>query len=235
MVVVGLGPGSIHLIGLLTVFLLETTQVVLLESLTNRSVLSLLSNSSSIKYVGRSLYSSKSNLYGVLLFTLYICSVQIRTIWSKNGDALMFNRSWCKQMFSSSMELELTTVPGITSAVASFSISNINLNGKPNTDVLLTCNTSSIGSKLSRYASVVYMSKLRFYHLSDNLICSSTVSKDNIVVNHNIGLLAQNLFRVSLRDVVFTSSSWRFNSPTLVTIGEAINKHYWINWLKSNS
>ncbi len=124
------------------------------------------------------------------------------------------------------MELELTTVPGITSAVASFGISNINLNGKPNTDVLLTCNTSSIGSKLSRYASVVYMSKLRFYHLSDNLICSSTVSKDNIVVNHNIGLLAQNLFRVSLRDVVFTSSSWRFNSPTLVTIGEAINKHY---------
>ncbi len=232
--IIGLGPGSIHLIGLLTVFLLETTQVVLLESLTNRSILSLLSNRSSIKYVGRSLYSSKSNLYGVLLFTVYICSIQIRTIWLKNGDALMFNRSWCKQMISASTKLEPTTVPGITSAIAALSIGNINLNGKPNNNVLLTCNIDSIESKLSRYASVVHMSRLRFHQLSDNLICSSVISKDNVIINHSIGLLAQNLFRVSLRDVVFTTSSWKFNSPTLVTIGEAINKHYWINWLKLN-
>lgn len=132
-------------------------------------------------------------------------------------------------MISASTKLEPTTVPGITSAIAALSIGNINLNGKPNNNVLLTCNIDSIESKLSRYASVVHMSRLRFHQLSDNLICSSVISKDNVIINHSIGLLAQNLFRVSLRDVVFTTSSWKFNSPTLVTIGEAINKHYWIS------
>ncbi|PIM96380.1 putative uroporphyrin-III c-methyltransferase, partial [Candidatus Hodgkinia cicadicola] len=159
--IAGLGPGSIHLVVLLVIFLLETSQVVLLESLTNRSILSLLSAFSSIKYVGRSLYSSNSNLYGVLLFVFYICSPHIRTVWAKNGDALTFNRAWCQQMISISTPLNLTTIPGITSAVASLSINNINLNGKSNSNVLLTCSAGFVEKDFSRYASVIYMSKLR--------------------------------------------------------------------------
>ncbi|PIM95821.1 putative uroporphyrin-III c-methyltransferase [Candidatus Hodgkinia cicadicola] len=232
--IVGQGPGSIHLVVLLTIFLLETSQVILIEALTNRSVLSLLSNCSCIKYVGRSLYSSKANLYGVLLFVFYICSSQIRTIWVKNGDALMFNRSWCQQLISMSTSLELTTIPGITSAISAFSINNINLNCKLNNNILLTCGINSIKDNLNRYASVIYMSKLKFYHLSDNLICLSMLSNSNIIVNSSIGLLSQSLLKINLRDIPFFFSNWIFNLPTLVVIGDAVNKHYWINWLRFN-
>ncbi len=94
-------------------------------------------------------------------------------------------------MISISTPLNLTTIPGITSAVASLSINNINLNGKSNSNVLLTCSAGFVEKDFSRYASVIYMSKLRLYHLSDSLICSSLPSKSSIIVNSSIDLLLQ--------------------------------------------
>ncbi len=228
---IGQGPGCIHLIALSVFYLLETIQVILLEALTNRSILEILSFKTYIKYIGRSLYSANNNLYGILAYIVYISSNHVNLAWIKNGDALIFNRGWCKQVFINSINLEFIVIPGITSAIANLGSINLCLTSKANGSVLFTCNDKLIKSSIKdNYLSFLYMAKLKSCYLLDRFVCCGITSKSDIIISYRIGSLTQSLLTLDLMSVIFYISNQ--SSPVLIVVGNIIVKHYSICWIK---
>ncbi len=54
----GLGPGSVHFVGLITIFLIETVHLILIELLISRSIFEILNHNVYTKYIGRLLHSN---------------------------------------------------------------------------------------------------------------------------------------------------------------------------------
>ncbi len=234
--IIGIGPGCVHLLILLTIFLIEQSNAILLESLINRSIVNLGNNIINIKHVGRSLYLVNNNLYGVLFYVKYIHANKIKVIWIKNGDSLIFNKSQFKQVFASSTKLNIITVTGITAGIAGININQLCPSDKKNATIKLVRVSKDFMqckiSKINLHIVLVYMTKINCYKMLDWLVCSGYKSKTNIIIYYGIGSLSQTLTITNLVCIYFVNLNLSLQLPIIIGIGTLIAKHKAINWFK---
>lgn len=74
-----MGTGSVSLLSLDCVMMLETSHVILVESLVNRRALMLVGRFAIIKYVGRGISKVSLSFYGILRLVLRLRRDNVKT------------------------------------------------------------------------------------------------------------------------------------------------------------
>ncbi|AUG62926.1 putative uroporphyrin-III c-methyltransferase [Candidatus Hodgkinia cicadicola] len=231
--ILGSGPGAVHHINLCVFAALESCDVVLMETLVNRSLLELLNPECKLKYVGRPVHGACNSLYGILLSLLWISGNWVTLGWIKNGDALLFNRGWSANVFLNAFSTDYFVASGSTSALVALSSACVSATSKFASGVVISLGLRCCCKRtLTTHTTVVYMTRLNALILFDSLVCGGLTSNKIVALVCGLSLLTQVGVCASLRRFVFCSEMLRSNSPSLLIVGNCVCYHVNTNWLK---
>ncbi|AUG91469.1 putative uroporphyrin-III c-methyltransferase [Candidatus Hodgkinia cicadicola] len=231
--ILGFGPGAAHYINLCALAALESCDVVLVETLVNRSLLKLLGLECKLKYVGRPAHEAYNSLYGVLLSALWVSSNLVTSGWIKNGDALLFNRGWSANVFLNALSACYLVVSGSTSALVALSSIRVSATGKFVSGVIISLSLCRYNKRaLATHTTVVFMTRLSALFLFDLLVCDGLTSNKIVALVCGLSLLAQAVVYASLRRFLFCSEALTSNSPSLLIVGSSVCCHVNTNWLR---
>ncbi|XXN13679.1 MAG: SAM-dependent methyltransferase [Candidatus Hodgkinia cicadicola] len=229
----GSGPGGVHYINLCVFAALESCDVVLIETLVNRSLLGLLSSECKLKYVGRPVHGAYNSFYGVLLSLLWINSSRVASGWMKNGDALLFNRGWSVNVFFNALNTDYSVVSGSTSALVALSSFCVSATSKFVSGVTISLSLRHYNKRaLATHTTVIYMTRLNALFLFDLLVCDGLISNKVVALVCSLSLLAQTVAYASLRRFLFCLQMLRSSSPSLLIVGNSVCYHANTNWLE---
>ncbi|XXN13851.1 MAG: SAM-dependent methyltransferase [Candidatus Hodgkinia cicadicola] len=231
MFILGVGPGAICYVSLGALSVLEACEVALVESLVNRSLLTLLACKCKLKYVGRPLNSVYNNFYGILLSLLWIVSKRTCLAWIKNGEALVYNRGWSISVFLNSFNINCVIASGISAAFAALSVAHVSATTKTEGNIVLSLNTHC--NKLPTFGTlVVYMVRTSALTTIDLFICNGLASNKFAMLVCGVSLAAQTSICLSLCSFLFCLVGLSLNLPSLLLVGDSIQYYVNLNWVK---
>ncbi|ACT34203.1 putative uroporphyrin-III c-methyltransferase [Candidatus Hodgkinia cicadicola Dsem] len=213
--IAGLGPGSVHLLTLACVLLLEASQVVMVESLVNRSVLNAPQSTCSIKYVGRGVAAARAPLFKVLCFGARLAKANIRVVWAVNGDACLFNRRRLKRVFAKAVSAPWLAVSGVACAHALAAADSLAVAGGDFSGLSLECKP-----KLSRArgALIVHMVASGFWRVADELMCAGAHSARALTVARGVSLKSQAVGTLKLESALCVVGLPSEGAPCLLAL-----------------
>ncbi|XXM93374.1 MAG: SAM-dependent methyltransferase [Candidatus Hodgkinia cicadicola] len=231
LLVIGSGPGAVHFINLCAFAILEVCDAVLVESLVNRSLLTLLSSECKLKYIGRSLHSAYNSFYGILLSVLRLSAAQVTAAWLKNGNALLYSRGWSLSTFLAALHISYIVIPGIASAMAALSLVCVSATSQHLNSVALSLSWQR-HDKFITHTLVVYMIRLSALTAFDSLVCGGLASDKVVMLICSLSLAAQTVVYSSFCSFLFALANADLNAPSLLVVGCLVYSHVNLNWLK---
>ncbi|MFP3038958.1 MAG: hypothetical protein ACKEQK_00360 [Candidatus Hodgkinia cicadicola] len=210
----GMGTGSVSLLSLDCVMMLETSHVILVESLVNRRALMLVGRFAIIKYVGRGISKVSLSFYGILRLVLRLRRDNVKTAWATNGDAVTFNRANCRQGFIRACSFSCKVISGITTSTSALSLAYAH-GIRAKTSILSSC--KQINNDSDNIA-ILHMMKMRFMVAIDRLIINGFRSKCLLMIYQSIGTSEGKTYKFSFAQVAFAPSTILTNGPLVVII-----------------
>ncbi|MGP1923096.1 MAG: SAM-dependent methyltransferase [Candidatus Hodgkinia cicadicola] len=212
-ILLGMGPGLVSFVSLACAEALETSHVVLVETLINRRSLMLIAAGATVKYVGRGVGQNGPTLCGVLSLVLRLSRGNVKAAWATNGDALTFNRACCKRAFIEANLIGCWIVPGITSSTAAVGSAH-SADERPRGSISARCDV-----KDAAFGGVVvlHMMKSRFVRGADAFILRGCRSNCGLLMVQNVGASKERISKLCLRQVTFVPPT-AFSFGPLVTV-----------------
>lgn len=228
---IGAGPGDIELLTLKAARVLQEADVILLDNLVNREILSYARPDATVIEVGkrRGKPSSSQEAINNQLVTLALEGKCVARI--KGGDPFVFGRGGEEVGALSEAGIEVKVIPGITSGIAVPGILRIPLTHRYlSQSVVFATGSSREGGMQPNWRAiaesgstiVLYMALTHFDEIARELIAYG-ISADCPCAAVQDGTLAQqSAVLAPLANMVLLVAEGRLQSPTIFVIGEVV-------------
>ncbi|KMZ74518.1 Sirohydrochlorin ferrochelatase, partial [Zostera marina] len=230
---VGTGPGDPELLTVKAVRAIEKADLVLYDRLVSNEVLDLVGPSARLLYVGKTAGFHSRTQEEIHELLLSFAEAGANVIRLKGGDPLVFGRGGEEMDFLQKQGIQVTIIPGITSASGISAELGIPLThrGIANSVRFLTGHSRNGGTDplfISEHAAdcdstlVVYMGLSTLPSLTPNLISHGLSPETPSVAIERGTTPQQRVIFAELKNLVDDVKSAALVSPTLIIIGKVV-------------
>ncbi|MBY0549441.1 MAG: uroporphyrinogen-III C-methyltransferase [Candidatus Obscuribacterales bacterium] len=228
---IGAGPGDIELLTLKAARVLQEADVILMDNLVNREILSYARPDATVIEVGKrgGKPSSSQEAINNQLVTLALEGKCVARI--KGGDPFVFGRGGEEVGALTEAGIEVTVIPGITSGIAVPGILRIPLTHRYlSQSVVFATGSSREGGMQPNWRAiaesgstiVLYMALTHFEEIARQLMAHGVSPECPCAAVQDGTLARQSTMLVPLVDMVSLVTAGRMKSPTIFVIGEVV-------------
>jgi uroporphyrin-III C-methyltransferase len=230
--IVGAGPGDPELITLKAIKTLEKAEVVLYDALANEELLCYAPKDCLKIYVGKKAGMHSFQQGEINKMIVGYSKIFSRIVRLKGGDPYVFGRGHEELEYARSHEMEVTLIPGISSALAAPAMAGIPLTKRGVNEsfwvVTGTLKDHSLAKDLSfaaqSSATVIILMGLKKLHKIVDLFTSFRGNREPIAIIQNGTRWDQRVLVADLKNILEKQKETQLASPAVLVIGKVVQE-----------
>lgn len=232
---VGAGPGEAELLTLKAVRALQSADVILFDDLISADVLELARREAKRMLVGKRAARESCRQEDINEMMLQLAKQGKHVVRLKSGDPMIFGRAGEEIEMLERHGVEVSVVPGITTALALASRLGISLTHRDHAQSVRFVTGHSRKGRLpeglnwsdladQKTTSVYYMSRRTLPDIVHELRRNGMDGETPMVVASNVGRATEQIWHGNLATALSSCDAFPVDEPTIVAIGAALRK-----------
>ncbi len=234
---VGAGPGDADLLTIKAVRALQSADVILFDDLVSPEVLELARREARRMLVGKRAARESCRQEDINTMMLTLARQGKHVVRLKSGDPMIFGRAGEEIEMLERHGVEVSVVPGITTALALASRLGLSLTHRDHAQSVRFVTGHSRQGRLpaglnwsdladAATTNVYYMSRRTLPEIVDRLLRNGMDEQTPMVIASNVGRPSERIWRGSLVTAASACDAFSLDDPTIVAIGNALREHH---------